>query len=114
MPEVHEEEQAECKGDVEAGTARITSAMSGHHAAVPKAQLRKMFGYPAALVNGNMVAGVFQDSRMLHVAKDDRPLICSKASAKPFEPMPGRVMGEYMVVPDAILKSTAQLEAWVP
>jgi TfoX/Sxy family transcriptional regulator of competence genes len=31
-------------------------------AALPEIQQRKMFGYPAAFVNGHMFAGVFQAS----------------------------------------------------
>ena len=80
---------------------------------IPEAQVRKMFGYPAAFVNGNMLGGLFQDSMMLRLSADDRATIKDQAGAKPFEPMPGRVMREYVVVPEAIVKSKAQLKAWV-
>jgi TfoX/Sxy family transcriptional regulator of competence genes len=76
--------------------------------AFPQVQVRKMFGYPAAFVNGNMAAGLFQDSMMLRLSATDRAAI----RAQPFEPMPGRAMREYIVVPDAILKSKSQLKAW--
>ena len=79
----------------------------------PGAQVRKMFGYPAAFVNGNMLGGLFQDSMMLRLSADDLATIRDQDGAKPFEPMPGRVMREYIVVPGAILRSKAQLKAWV-
>ena len=79
----------------------------------PEVQVRKMFGYPAAFVNGNMLGGLFQDSMMLRLSADDLATIRDQAGAKPFEPMPGRVMREYIVVPEAILRSKAQLKTWV-
>ena len=79
----------------------------------PQAQVRKMFGYPAAFVNGNMLAGLFQDSMMLRLSASDLTDIREQAGAQPFEPMPGRVMREYVVVPNAILKSKAELRTWV-
>ena len=82
-------------------------------AAFPRAELRKMFGYPAAFVNGNMMAGLFQDSMMLRLSAADRAKIRDDAGARPFEPAPGRVMREYVVVPDAIVKSEAELCKWL-
>ena len=72
-----------------------------------------MFGYPAAFVNGNMMGGLFQDSMMLRLAPADLAAIREQAAAALFEPMPGRVMREYVVVPDAILKSKPQLDKWL-
>ncbi len=77
------------------------------------AELRKMFGYPAAFVNGNMMGGLFQDSMMLRLSPPDLADIRDQAGAKPFEPMPGRVMREYVVIPKKIIASTSQLEAWL-
>lgn len=79
----------------------------------PEAVVRKMFGFPAAFVNGNMMGGLFQDSMMLRLSAADLATIREKAGAKPFEPMPGRVMREYVVVPEAILKSKVELNMWV-
>ncbi len=78
----------------------------------PEAELRKMFGYPAAFVNGQMFAGLFGENMMLRLSSQDRALL-SKKGAKPFEPMPGRVMTEYVVVPDPVLKSPRQLSGWL-
>ena len=79
----------------------------------PEAQVRKMFGYPVAFMNGNMFGGLFQDCMILRLSEDDRAAIRDQAGARPFEPMPGRVMREYVVLPEAILKSNARLKTWV-
>jgi len=37
----------------------------------PEAQRRKMFGYPALFVGGNLVTGLFADRWMIRLAPDD-------------------------------------------
>ena len=74
-------------------------------------QSRKMFGYPAAFRNGNMFAGLFQDSMILRLAEADR-LALSKRG-RPFEPMPGRPMREYVVVPAKVVGDPAELQTLI-
>ncbi len=73
------------------------------------AEIRQMFGYPAAFVNGQMFAGVHQDQMILRLAPDDRAAIGGAA----FEPMAGRPMCEYVVVPEAIRETPAELSGWL-
>src|SRR6266545_2530121 len=54
---------------------------------------RKMFGYPAAFVNGNMAAGLHQDDLVLKLEEKDRAALM-KAGGKPFVVM-GRTMGAF-------------------
>jgi len=77
---------------------------------LPGVEPRKMFGYPAVFVNGNMFAGLFQDSVILRLSAGDRG---SLPGATPFEPMPGRPMREYVVAPASVVDSTKQLRAWL-
>jgi TfoX/Sxy family transcriptional regulator of competence genes len=77
----------------------------------PAVMSRPMFGYPSVFVNGNHFAGTFQDKIVVRVGKD--PSFAPAKTAKPFEPMPGRAMGGYVVVPDAIAKSPAKLREWI-
>ncbi len=51
----------------------------------PEAVVPKMFGFPAAFVNGNMVGGLFQDSMMLRLSAADPAF---------FEEIPFLVIGE--------------------
>ena len=79
----------------------------------PPAQQRKMFGYPAAFVNNNMFMGLFQESMMMRLPEDLRSNLLKLKSAKVFEPMPGRPMKEYVVLPDALIADRAKLAEWV-
>ena len=79
----------------------------------PKAERRKMFGYPCAFANGNMFAGLFQDRLMLRLPDDERARFLKLKDARQFEPMPGRPMREYVEVPEAVLNSKTRLKAWL-
>jgi TfoX/Sxy family transcriptional regulator of competence genes len=65
---------------------------------------RKMFGYPAAFVNGNMFAGLFQDGMIVRLGPEARAAVEAEHGPHPFAPMEGRVMKDYMRVPDAVLE----------
>lgn len=72
-------------------------------------QPRKMFGYPAAFVNGNMFAGLFQDSVIARLPPELRAELARDFGAKPFEPMAGRPMREYVELPDDVVADEAEL-----
>jgi hypothetical protein len=69
---------------------------------------RKMFGYPAAFVHGNMMAGLFGDGAFARVPPDLRAALERDHAAGPFEPMAGRPMKDYTALPDAILADEAR------
>jgi TfoX/Sxy family transcriptional regulator of competence genes len=79
----------------------------------PMATQRKMFGYPAAFVNGNMFTGLFQEEMFLRLSDDDRAAIRKEYGTPLFEPMPGRPMRGYVVVPRYVLNSPRLLRAWL-
>jgi TfoX/Sxy family transcriptional regulator of competence genes len=79
----------------------------------PPATARQMFGFPAAFVNGHMFMGLHQNDMILRLEQDSRTEICNAKGARIFEPMPGRPMREYVVVPPAILGDRDQLKLWV-
>ena len=79
---------------------------------MPGAQPRKMFGYPAAFVNGQMFTGVFQDRPFVRLPESGRADL-AKQGGKSFEPMPGRPMREYAEVPPGVLRSKSALAGWV-
>ena len=78
----------------------------------PSVTRRPMFGYPSALVNGNMFAGTFQDSIVVRLAETDRAALLKLKGAAPFEPM-GHPMKEYVVVPASIVSKPKELGAWI-
>jgi TfoX/Sxy family transcriptional regulator of competence genes len=72
-------------------------------AALPQRALverRKMFGYPAAFVNGNMFAGLHQDDVLVRLPEAERQALLVSGGRK-FEPMHGRVMKNYLLLPEA-------------
>ncbi|MGH2471469.1 MAG: TfoX/Sxy family protein [Candidatus Limnocylindria bacterium] len=77
----------------------------------PTVASRPMFGYPALFLKGNLFAGTYQDKIVVRFG-DDRTIAGAK-TAKTFEPMPGRAMKEYLVVPGAVMKSPRKLRAWI-
>jgi TfoX/Sxy family transcriptional regulator of competence genes len=85
------------------------NAMQDFPAAVP----RKMFGYPAAFVNGNMFAGLFQEQMFLRLSDVDRAAIRSEYGTSLFEPLPGRPMRGYVLVPRYVLNSPKLLSMWL-
>jgi TfoX/Sxy family transcriptional regulator of competence genes len=89
----------------------VAAAFEKAKPADPTVTSRPMFGYPAVFVNGNHFAGTFQDKIVVRVGRD--PSFAPARTAKPFEPMPGRAMGGYVVVPDSTVKSPAKLREWI-
>ena len=79
----------------------------------PMAEQRKMFGYPAAFINGQMFAGLFGDRMMLRLSETDRAKFMAEFETGLFEPMPGRPMKEYVLVPPSVLQAPAVLETWL-
>ncbi len=84
-------------------------------AAVPgaPAEKRKMFGYPAAFVNRNMFMSIFGDAMFLRLGDSDAQKLLAIPGAKPFEPMPGRAMRGYIVVPGKVLADRTELSQLV-
>src|SRR5712691_3591079 len=77
------------------------------------AEQRKMFGYPAAFVDGHMFIGLHQDDFILRLPEDARAELLEKKGARVFEPMPGRPMKEYVVAPAALIKDEGALRKWI-
>ncbi len=71
---------------------------------------RIMFGYPAYFINRNMFSGLFQDKLFLRLPPEQ-----AAALRKPFpalsnlEPMPGRPMKDYYVIPEKLYTDAARM-----
>jgi len=75
---------------------------------------RVMFGYPACFVNGNMFAGVYQSSIVVRLPLDAHPALRSaNPQLRAFEPIKGRIMKEYLELPDAAAAHKALLKVLV-
>jgi len=79
----------------------------------PPAVQRKMFGYPAGFINGNMFMGLFQNDMILRLPEPQRAEFLKRGGARIFELMPGRPMREYVAVPPRLLTDKKELAAWI-
>ncbi len=91
--------------------ARFHAAMDRN--AAPDVTERKMFGYPCAWIGGNMLTGLFAEAWWVRVSEPDRAVLLALPGAHPFEPLPGRAMGRYVVLPPDVVGSEANLDAWL-
>ena len=73
---------------------------------------RPMFGCPAYFTGGNLFAGVWQETMMLRLSEGERAEIAA-AGGRPFEPMPGRAMKEYVALPPDMMADREVAAAWV-
>ncbi|HEY3289298.1 MAG TPA: TfoX/Sxy family protein [Anaerolineae bacterium] len=80
---------------------------------LPQAENRVMFGYPCAFTNGQMFTGLHAERMFVRLSDADREAFMKLPGAHPFEVMPGRPMKEYAVVPAAMVKPGAEIEAWL-
>ena len=79
----------------------------------PDAQRRKMFGYPALFVGGNLVTGLFADSWMIRLAETDLADLLAVPGAGPFSPMAGRTMTGYGTLPPDVVADDTALDGWL-
>ncbi len=79
----------------------------------PPALARKMFGFPAGFVGGRLFMGLHQEDMMLRLPEDLRAKLLRIDGARIFEPVPGRPMREYVVVPPSLIANRGQLVYWV-
>jgi TfoX/Sxy family transcriptional regulator of competence genes len=78
----------------------------------PEAQRRKMFGYPAAFIGGNMVTGLHQQDWVVRLSEEDQRA-ARAAGAETFEPMAGRPMKAFVKLPSVVLEDDEALADWV-
>jgi TfoX/Sxy family transcriptional regulator of competence genes len=88
---------------------RFAAVTDRHHDIVR----RKMFGEIAGFVNGNMVTGLHAGKWFVRLTGDDKAEALALPGAGPFEPMPGRPMGDYIVLPPEIVADDDALDGWL-
>jgi TfoX/Sxy family transcriptional regulator of competence genes len=77
----------------------------------PAVKLRPMFGNLSAFVNGNMFMGVFGTEVFVRLPDDERDAVAGEGGT-PFEPMPGRPMREYVVLPAEWRDDPRRVREW--
>lgn len=78
-----------------------------------RVQLRKMFGQPAAFVQGNLCVGAFGNELFVRLNEADARILSKVPGVRHFEPAPGRPMKQYFVLPRALLEDRVQAKKWI-
>jgi len=79
----------------------------------PRITIRPMFGNISAFVNGNMFTGLFGDDLFVRVSEESRKELLEKKGASLLEPMKGKPMKEYVVIPKAWRNQPETVQLWV-
>jgi len=80
----------------------------------PRVETMQMFGGIAAKVNGHIFAGLFGRSTMVWLPEDERAEALALEGAAPFDPMGnGRVRSDKVMLPERMMKRTADLRRWI-
>ena len=75
---------------------------------------KKMFGFPVYFINGNMFAGVHSDNLFIRLSAPDREeILRTFDEVSIFEPVEGRKMKEYVVIPDSVMGNPEILKEWM-
>jgi TfoX/Sxy family transcriptional regulator of competence genes len=81
-------------------------------AGIEGVEIRKMFGFPAGFIGGNMALGVHQDTLIVRLPDDERRERLD-AGWQLFEPMPGRPMREYVALPKGVAADPSEARRWM-
>lgn len=91
----------------------LVEAFAAAIAGLSDTEPRTMFGYPAAFSAGQMAGGIFQDRVMVRLPAEVRARALALPDAGPFEPIPGRPMKEYVVLPREVTADPRRLREWL-
>lgn len=91
-----------------------------HHplfaAALPKDKritTMTMFGGIAAMVNGNIFAGLFARSIIVKLSDKDRAEALEVDGTAPFEPMEGRPSKDTLLMSESVMEDVVEMRAWI-
>jgi TfoX/Sxy family transcriptional regulator of competence genes len=76
----------------------------------PRIARRKMFGYPAAFVDGKLFAGLFRDRVVLRLTQRDYDALAAEHDVTTFEPVVGRKMRGLIVLPETLVLDRMQMD----
>ena len=79
----------------------------------PHVTVRPMFGNISAFVNGNMFFGVFGNDIFVRLSEDDRTSLLKKKGSSLLEPVKGRPMKEYVLIPKTWWSEPDTVRPWI-
>lgn len=90
----------------------LVDLFDAHIAELP-AERRLVFGFPAGFARGNLACGLFEDGLMVRLPETERAELLKLSGARVFDPMGGRPMKEYALLPDDLLEDDEAVHAWM-
>jgi hypothetical protein len=90
-------------------TARFTAVLQRF----PQAERRQMFGMPAAFIGGNLATGLYGEGWMVRLGPDEALRVVAQGQGSAFEPMAGRPMKGYVLLPAAVAWDDEAIADWV-
>ena len=75
--------------------------------------VRPMFGNISAFVNGNMFFGIFGKDLFVRLSMEDREELLKNKGASMLEPMKGKPMKDYVVLPEAWKDRRETVHSWI-
>jgi TfoX/Sxy family transcriptional regulator of competence genes len=79
----------------------------------PHVTVRPMFGNISAFVNGNMFFGVFGNDLFLRLSSEDHLELFKNKGASVLEPMKGKPMRDYVVIPKNWRDRPDTVRSWI-
>ncbi len=79
----------------------------------PRVTVRPMFGNLSAFVNGNMFFGLFGNDLFLRLSSQDQQELLKQKGARFLEPMKGRPMKNYELIPETWKNEPDTIHIWV-
>ena len=79
----------------------------------PKITIRPMFGNVSAFVNGNMFFGLFGNDLFVRLSGPEQGELLKEKGASNLEPMKGKPMKDYVVMPSSWRQKPETIRAWV-
>jgi len=79
----------------------------------PRVTVRPMFGNISAFVNGNMFFGLFGNDLFVRLSPQDQAMLRSENGASNLEPMKGKPMKDYVVMPRSWKDEPETVRSWV-
>jgi TfoX/Sxy family transcriptional regulator of competence genes len=79
----------------------------------PRVTVRPMFGNISAFVNGNMFFGVFGNDLFVRLSAEEQTELLKKKGTSNLEPMKGRPMKDYIVMPRAWKDEKQTMRNWI-
>ena len=93
-------------------SADLVERFAAGVAGIEGLETRKMFGYPAGFIGGNMVTSLYQESWIVRLPEDVRRDRLDAGWVN-FEPMAGRPMREYLALPADVAADPDAARGWV-